>query len=119
MKKIKNFIALSVMLLSLIIIILMTVEFLKASRILESIYQPTEYYYLVTDKGYYAGHNKGVALFTDDYNEAIRFPPEIVNGEMDIFTGESWLVTMNDVFDAHPEAEFVKEEKKVEQSTKK
>ena len=81
----------------------------RKNTVVEMSYQPTEYYYLVTNKGYYAGHNKGVVLFTKVQDGAIRFSPEIVNGEMDILTGMSMLVLMNDVLNDYPEAEFVKE----------
>jgi len=68
-------------------------------------YIDTDFYYLKTKEGLYAGHNKGVALFTDDYNGAIKFSQDYVDGN--IITGRSNLIVISQIRELYPEASFV------------
>lgn len=77
-------------------------------KIIEMAYVTTDYYYLVTSDGIYAGINKGVALFTDNYEGAIKFSQEFVDGKMDVFTGISNLLTIGQIKKLYPDASFIK-----------
>lgn len=57
------------------------------SLINEVEYADTCHYYLLSDKGYFAGNNKGITLFTDDKKGAVKFTQLHVDEEFVPFTG--------------------------------